>query len=91
LFDTHKNPESNVVNAAAPFADGYPMLLLAEASVDDINRRVGKPDKAHGKITPSSFRPNVVIAGTDRAWDEVLLPPPNLPSLSLLIHVWPLW
>ena len=24
----------------------------------------------HGKITPSSFRPNVIVAGTDRAWDE---------------------
>lgn len=41
------------------FADGYPMLLVSEASVTDLNTRLGNP------ITVNRFRPNIVITGTD--------------------------
>lgn len=40
------------------FADGFPILVTSQASVDDVNKRV--PNVA---ITTSRFRPNVHIAG----------------------------
>lgn len=47
------------------FADGFPLTLLSEESVQEVDRRVG-PD-VH--IGPARFRPNVVVAGGG-AWIE---------------------
>jgi len=41
------------------FADGYPMLLVSEASVTELNTRLSK------QITVRRFRPNIVITGTE--------------------------
>ncbi|MFI5249192.1 MAG: MOSC domain-containing protein [Gemmatimonadales bacterium] len=40
------------------FADGYPMLLITQASLDDLNRRLAAP------LPMNRFRPNVVVSGT---------------------------
>lgn len=40
------------------FADGYPMLLVSEASVAELNTRLAE------QITVKRFRPNIVITGT---------------------------
>jgi uncharacterized protein YcbX len=40
------------------FADDYPMLLIGEASLDDLNARLPEP------VPMNRFRPNMVIAGT---------------------------
>jgi hypothetical protein len=40
------------------FSDGYPMLVLSEASIDDLSARVGKV------LPPQRFRPNLLLAGT---------------------------
>jgi uncharacterized protein len=40
------------------FADGYPMLLITQASLDDLNRRLAEP------LPMSRFRPNIVVSGT---------------------------
>ena len=40
------------------FSDGYPLLLLTQASLDDLNRRLKQP------VPVERFRPNLVIAGT---------------------------
>ncbi len=40
------------------FADGYPLLLTSQASLDDLNRRSRQP------VPMGQFRPNVVVAGT---------------------------
>jgi uncharacterized protein len=40
------------------FADGYPMLLITQASLDDLNRRLAEP------LPMNRFRPNVVVSGT---------------------------
>lgn len=40
------------------FADGYPVLLISEASLQDLNNRLDKP------VPMDRFRPNIVIAGT---------------------------
>jgi uncharacterized protein len=40
------------------FADGFPLLLIGQASLDDLSARVGRP------LEMLRFRPNVVVAGT---------------------------
>jgi uncharacterized protein YcbX len=40
------------------FADGYPFLLISDASLDDLNRRLDMP------LPMERFRPNIVIGGT---------------------------
>ncbi len=40
------------------FADGYPFLLIGEASLEDLNRRLGAP------LPVERFRPNLVVRGT---------------------------
>lgn len=39
------------------FADGFPLLLISEASLEDLNARLSGP------MSMSRFRPNVVVAG----------------------------
>ena len=45
------------------FADGFPVLLVSENSVDELNRRVGRP------LPVERFRPNIVVT-SDSAHDE---------------------
>ena len=40
------------------FADGYPLLLIGEESLAELNRRVGRP------LAMSRFRPNLVVSGS---------------------------
>lgn len=53
------------------FSDGYPMLVLSEASVADLAARVGKA------LPPQRFRPNLLLAGTapygEDAIDELVI------------------
>ncbi|TLU98966.1 MOSC domain-containing protein [Dyadobacter luticola] len=41
------------------FADGYPYLVISQASLDDLNAKLPEP------ITMTRFRPNFVITGTE--------------------------
>lgn len=41
------------------FADGFPLLLLSEASLDDLNGRLRNP------VGMDRFRPNLVVAGCE--------------------------
>jgi uncharacterized protein YcbX len=51
------------------FSDGFPVLLIGEASLADLNRRLVHP------VPMDRFRPNLVIGGTEPyeedAWDEI--------------------
>jgi uncharacterized protein len=40
------------------FADAFPLLIIAQASLDELNRRLPRP------VPMLRFRPNVVVAGT---------------------------
>jgi hypothetical protein len=54
-------------SVAYQFADGYPLLVIGQASLDDLNARI-----AHRGLPPvpmNRFRPNVVISGLE-AWEE---------------------
>lgn len=41
------------------FADGFPLLLVSEASLADLNRRMAQP------VPMSRFRPNLVVGGCE--------------------------
>lgn len=49
--------------AHTAFADGYPALVIGEASLDDLNARLVA--NGHRALPMNRFRPNVVIAGLE--------------------------
>eukprot|EP00038_Savillea_parva_P002739 m.117301 g.117301 ORF g.117301 m.117301 type:complete len:342 (+) comp10941_c0_seq1:241-1266(+) len=67
LHKKYFDSSTTAFDVAAPFSDGYPMLLLPEASIEDLNDKLPKEARP---VPATSFRPNVVIAGTSTAWDE---------------------
>lgn len=58
---------TNGVEAPTLFADGYPMLMISEASLADLNDKL----KAQGRdaLPMNRFRPNIVINGVE-AFEE---------------------
>lgn len=53
------NPARARPDDIVSFADGYPMLLISEASLDELNRRLDEP------LEMRRFRPNLVISGCE--------------------------
>ena len=52
------------------FADGYPLLLISQASLDDLNNRITQNQSANNtKISMTQFRPNIVVNDT-QAFEE---------------------
>ncbi|MGB0733863.1 MAG: MOSC domain-containing protein [Pontibacterium sp.] len=51
---TSRRPEAPV-----GFADGYPVLLISQASLDDLNQRAGQ------HFSMDQFRPNLVVSGCE--------------------------
>ena len=41
------------------FADGFPLLLVSQASLDDLGERLGEA------VPPNRFRPNLIVAGSE--------------------------
>ncbi|MEO8011276.1 MAG: MOSC N-terminal beta barrel domain-containing protein [Dokdonella sp.] len=52
------DPNHARVGDVVSFADGYPLLLIAQASLDGLNARLGEP------VPMARFRPNLVVDGT---------------------------
>ena len=53
--------------AHTAFADGYPLLVIGEASLDDLNRRL--EDDGTPRLRMDRFRPNIMLAGLE-PYDE---------------------
>ena len=53
------NPARARAGDIVSFADGYPFLLISEASLADLNARLAEP------VGMDRFRPNIVISGTE--------------------------
>ena len=53
------NPVYAPAGTRVSFADGYPMLLISEESLADLNRRLEMP------LPMNRFRPNLVVAGCE--------------------------
>jgi len=54
---------SGAIDAANAFSDAFPLLLIGEASRQDLSRRVGR------ELPMNRFRPNIVLEGLG-AYDE---------------------
>ena len=63
------NPRFDRGNEVVSFADGYPLMVLSEASLDDLNRRIAAANTngtaAHLPLPMNRFRPNIVVSGCD--------------------------
>lgn len=57
------NPDYGRPEDRVSFADGYPLLLASETSLDDLNARMAKP------LPMNRFRPSIVVAGAP-PWAE---------------------
>jgi uncharacterized protein YcbX len=55
------------LDAATQFADGFPLLVVGDASLDDLNARLAA--KGVPAVPIDRFRPNLVVDGLD-AYDE---------------------
>ena len=57
------NPDYGQAGDEVSFADGFPLLLISEASLNDLNGRLQTP------VSMRRFRPNLVVDG-ERAYQE---------------------
>ncbi|MGL1956784.1 MAG: MOSC domain-containing protein [Colwellia sp.] len=55
------------------FADGYPLLLISQASLDNLNQRL--VSNQHNEVSMAQFRPNIVInhceAYAEDSWHHI--------------------
>ncbi len=58
-FGEHSQRKVKNTDKTVGFADGYPLLLISQASLDELNRRCSK------SIAMSQFRPNLVVEGCE--------------------------
>ena len=67
------NPTYAGAGRRVGFADGYAYLMIGEASLADLNRRLGA--RGHAPLPMNRFRPNVVLSGSDAyaedTWKDV--------------------
>lgn len=65
------------------FADGFPLLLANQASLDELNQRL----EAQGQqaVPMNRFRPNVVIQGDWEAYDEDHTAMVSTPTVSMAL------
>lgn len=63
------DPDRAPVGQLIAFSDGFPLLIISEASLDGLNARLNTP------VPMDRFRPNLVIAGAkehaEDAWNEI--------------------
>lgn len=55
------------IEAGNAFSDGFPLLIISQASLDDLNDRLA--ERSEAPLTMNRFRPNIVIDGV-HAFEE---------------------
>lgn len=76
---SHRAVDQNYARGITSLSDGFPYLILSQASLDDLNERI-TPSGSPGwreKIPMDRFRPNIVIAGgsafQEDGWKDVTI------------------
>ncbi|MBK8226222.1 MAG: MOSC domain-containing protein [Flavobacteriales bacterium] len=68
---THRRIDGRYAKGHTSLSDGFPYLIVSQASLDDLNARLDAP------VPMDRFRPNLVIAGgaafQEDAWKEVAI------------------
>lgn len=59
-----RRPTSRDANVEVGFADGYPLLVTTQESLDDLNARLADP------VGADRFRPSVLVSGCKRPYEE---------------------
>ncbi len=60
------DPVYNINNGITSFSDGYPYLLIGQASLDDLNSKLETP------VPMKRFRPNIVVTGSEAFAEDSL-------------------
>ena len=60
------HPAARAQPAEIAFPDGFPLLVVSEESLDDLNRRLDLPEA----LGMDRFRPNLVVTGCDAPYAE---------------------
>ncbi|KAI5830595.1 hypothetical protein K523DRAFT_239506 [Schizophyllum commune Tattone D] len=78
------------------FQDGYPLLVLSEEGLDDIERELREnvgsqgidPRWKEAKLAVERFRPNIVFKGAgpfeEDFWEEIAIGEPSAPGITLV-------
>jgi len=61
----HVNERFDAGGDIVSFADGYPLLVANEASLEELNRRIAVDADGSVPIPMNRFRPNVVVSGAE--------------------------
>ncbi len=61
---------TGAIEAENAFSDGYPLLVVSQASLDGLNERLAA--KAQPPVTMARFRPNLVLTGLDAHGEDHL-------------------
>ncbi|MDB5126438.1 MOSC N-terminal beta barrel domain-containing protein [Mucilaginibacter sp.] len=66
--ETHRatDPRYTTQGTIASFADAYPALLIGQASLDDLNKRLAEP------LPMNRFRPNIVFEGGEPYSEDLM-------------------
>jgi uncharacterized protein YcbX len=79
------------IAAENAFSDGFPLLVVSQASLDELNRRLRQA--GHAAVPMARFRPNIVLAGLDAHGedhlDELRLDTPQGPVCLKLVKPCP--
>ncbi|MBK8304189.1 MAG: MOSC domain-containing protein [Chloracidobacterium sp.] len=75
------NPRFNLGEEVVSFADGYPLMVIGEGSLADLNKRIADSHEESDEVPEfqplpmNRFRPNLVVAETDAfaedAWQKI--------------------
>lgn len=67
--ERHVSERFDSGNDIVSFADGYPVMLLGEKSLEELNRRIAESGSADKEVRVplpmNRFRPNIVVSGSD--------------------------
>ena len=67
ITSSHVRPDT-ITEEVVSFADGFPILIATQASLDELNRRIGESDGE--AMSMARFRPNLVVEGLCWPHDE---------------------